>query len=78
MRIRHDLLGCANRMRKTAGEFREAVEEIRETWRDATADKFFNRDLKDIDVVADHLVAYLQEATEFVNKIDQQLKDEQA
>lgn len=76
MRASHDLLGCANRMRKTATDFREAVMTVMEFWQDAQADKFANRDLKDIDTVIDHLVSQIQESSEFIGKLDQQLKDE--
>ncbi len=49
---------------------------VMEYWQDAQADKFANRDLKDIDTVMDHLVSQLQESSEFIGKLDQQLKDE--
>ncbi len=76
MRARHDLLGCANRMRQTASEFRDAVETVLEFWRDSRATKFAQEDLKDIDQVIDQLTIHLQKASETITKIDRQLSDE--
>lgn len=76
MRARHDLLGSANRMRKTVTEFREQVTTVLEFWRDPQAERFVQRDLKDIDTVIDHLVAQLHETSEFIGRLDQQMRDD--
>lgn len=76
MRVRHDMLGCSNRLRQTASRFRESVEAVMETWRDSRAEKFQREDLKDIDTVVDRLVSQLQEASEKVAHFDHQLRDD--
>ena len=76
MRARHDLLGCNNRMRQTASEFREAVGIVLEHWKDARGARFAKEDLKDIDKVIDQVSIYLQKASETIAKFDRQLRDE--
>ncbi|MFO0923880.1 MAG: hypothetical protein U0905_15470 [Pirellulales bacterium] len=76
MRVRHDLLGCANRLKQTSSEFQEAVAVVLEHWRDARAARFEREDLREIDQVIDQLTVYLQKAADLVGKIDRELRDQ--
>ncbi len=76
MRVRHDLLGCANRLRQTASDFRESVAQVREVWRDQRAERFEREDLSDLDQIMEQLTIQLQKASEMIGRMDRQLRDE--
>lgn len=76
MRIRHDLMGCSNRYHTFITDFRDALKEVQEVWKDARSEQFERTDLKDIDTVVDRLSVSLQEACESLGKMDAALRDE--
>ena len=78
MRLRHDLMGCSNRLRTATADFRDALQEVKEVWNDSRAQQFERSDLKDIDAVVDRLAIHLQEACEVLSKMDLALRDEYA
>jgi hypothetical protein len=75
MRVRHDLLGCANRLRQTSSDFSDTVRQVLEFWRDERGARFAREDLKDMDTTMDRLVTHLQEVSESIAKMDRQLSD---
>jgi uncharacterized protein YukE len=77
MRLRHDLMGCSNRLKQTASDFETMLTDIREVWKDSRAERFEREDMRDIDTTVDGLVATIQEVCETLHGIDRELKDEE-
>lgn len=77
MRLRHDLMGCANRLKQTTTDFQTMLTEIREVWNDSRAERFEREDMRDIDSTVAGLVATLQDTCETLHGIDRELKDEE-
>ena len=55
MRMRHDMLGCAQQLRKAQGDFHHAVDGVMEHWRDRQAEIFEQQSLADWSRVVDAL-----------------------
>ena len=77
MRLRHDLMGCSNRLKQTTCDFQAMLVEIREVWKDSRAERFDRQDMRDIDSTVNGLVAAIHDVCETLNGIDRQLKDDE-
>jgi hypothetical protein len=77
MRMRHDMLGCAQQLRKAQGDFHHAVEEVMEHWRDRQAEIFEQQSLADWSRVVDALSKELTECAEWANQASRRLQDPQ-
>ncbi len=74
-RCRHDLIGCTNQLKNLAHRWNDSVVAVGEHWADATAKKFHDENLGTVNECFARLTASLQEATEFVRKIEKQVGD---
>jgi uncharacterized protein YukE len=77
-RCRNDLIGCSSRLQSTLSKFRENLDEIQESWNDATAKEYYVQSLGDVEPVASRMIASLQEAVELVRTIEKKLVDTDA
>lgn len=75
MRLRQDLLGCANRIRSLRGELDKKSGETFEKWKDATAESFDHDYLQPIHEVLQRLMITLHEANELATKCDRTMSD---
>ncbi len=78
MRIRHDLLGCANRLRQTVTDYREMLAEVNDHWNDVRAQQFQREDLHDVDATIELLISQLHQVCETLNDFNKQLQDPDA
>ena len=75
MRLRQDLLGCANRISAAANDWSEKSQQLREVWRDDRGAEFVTERL---DPAADRLqklIQALQSAGELAQQFDKKLFD---
>jgi len=75
MRLRQDLLGCANRIRAAANDWSEQSQQLQEVWRDDRGAKFVTERLDPAAAQLQKLIQALQSAGELAQQFDKKLFD---
>lgn len=75
MRLRQDLLGCANRIRAAANDWQEQSQKLQEVWRDERGEEFVTERLDPAAARLHKLVHALQSAGELAQQFDRKLFD---
>jgi len=75
MRLRQDLLGCANRIRATANDWSEQSQQLQEVWRDDRGAEFVTERLDPAAARLQKLIQALQSAGELAQQFDKKLFD---
>jgi uncharacterized protein YukE len=74
-RCRHDITGCKSRLYSALGKWKETVATAEESWNDATAKEFYQKQLGDVDPIMTRMIASLQEAIEMVQSFEKRVID---
>jgi uncharacterized protein YukE len=77
-RCRNDLIGCRSRLQSTLSKWNELTAEVRESWKDSTADEFFRTNLNDIEPTLMRMMVALQEAADLVSQMEKKVADHDA
>jgi uncharacterized protein YukE len=75
MRLRQDLLGCANRIRAALNDWSEQSKNLQEVWRDDRGEEFAIERLEPAEARLEKLVHALQAAGELAQQFDKKLFD---
>jgi len=75
MRLRQDLLGCANRIRAAANDWSEQSQQLQEVWRDDRSAEFVTERLDPAAARLQKLIQALQSAGELAQQFDKKLFD---
>jgi uncharacterized protein YukE len=75
MRLRQDLLGCANRIRAASNDWSEQSKKLQEVWRDDRGEAFVTERLDPAEARLQKLVHALQAAGELAQQFDKKLFD---
>ena len=75
MRLRQDLLGCANRIRAAANDWSEQSQQLQEVWRDDQGAEFVTERLDPAAARLQKLIQALQSAGELAQQFDKKLFD---
>jgi len=74
-RSRNDLTGCKSRLHSTLGKWRETTALVEESWNDATAQDFYQRQLGEVEPIMTRTISILQEAIDLVQSIEKRVVD---
>ena len=77
-RCRNDLIGCRSRLQSTVTKWNEAAAEVRESWKDSTAEQFFSENFSQVESIAMRTVVALQEAADLVSQMEKKVVDPDA
>jgi uncharacterized protein YukE len=77
-RSRNDLVGAKGRVQNSLNNWREAVANVEERWKDATAAKFMSDHFADTQPQLQRILIALQEATDLVRTIEKKVSDEES
>jgi len=75
MRLRQDLLGCANRIRAAANDWSEQSQQLQEVWRDDRCAEFVSERLDPAAARLQKLMNALKSAGELAQQFDKKLFD---
>jgi len=75
MRLRQDLLGCANRILAAANDWSEQSQGLQETWRDERGEAFTDERIAPAAARLQKLIHTLQAAGELAQQLDRRLYD---
>ena len=75
MRLRQDLLGCANRIRAAANDWSEQSQVLQESWRDERGEAFVVERIEPGAARLQKLIHALQAAGELAQQLDKKLYD---
>lgn len=76
-RSRNDLVGAKARVQNAINQWREALAEVQERWKDSTADKFISDHFSDTEAQLHRILITLQEAADLVRAIEKKVSDDQ-
>jgi hypothetical protein len=75
-RCRNDLIGCKGRLQSDLNGWREAVATVTESWNDATAQKYMQDNLSEVEGTLLRMIGALQEASDLARSFEKRVADE--